>query len=192
MQTEKALLDVEPGGTPMNAKSSFPSPLKSPVTGGMENPLAVGLKDRTLLTKEGFATGFVTSKKATNEVPPPGGGLETVTETVVAVAISDAGTTAVNWELLTNVVASTLPFQCTTDPGTKLVPLTVSVNCAPPGAALAGTSGQLTKGTGLGLCAASLSAQAAIKTSAMPKAAQPIVLVVCVQSGPLIPSSCPR
>ena len=55
---------------------------------------------------------------------------------------------AVNCELLTNVVARALPFQFTTDPETKPVPFTVSVNPAPPGATASGTRGWLISGTG--------------------------------------------
>ena len=56
-------------------------------------------------------------------------------------AMSDTRMLAVNCELLTNVVARALPFQFTTDPETKPVPFTVSVNPAPPGAIASGTSG---------------------------------------------------
>lgn len=50
------------------------------------------------------------------------------------------------------VVARGLPFQWTTEALTKPVPLTVSSKAADPGAAVVGTSGLLTKGTGL-VCA---------------------------------------
>ena len=49
-----------------------------------------------------------------------------------ATAINGAGTVAVNWAALTNVVASPLPFHCTAAPDTKPLPETVSVNAAPP------------------------------------------------------------
>ncbi len=49
---------------------------------------------------------------------------------------------------LTNVVARAPPFQFTTEPETKPVPFTVSVNEPLPGAALVGTSGWLIRGTG--------------------------------------------
>ena len=64
-----------------------------------------------------------------------------MTEAVLAMAMSDARIVEVNWELLTKVVARELPFQFTTDPETKPVPFTVSVNSAPPGAIASGTSG---------------------------------------------------
>jgi len=40
----------------------------------------------------------------------------------------------------TNVVASADPFHLTVEPETKLVPLTVNVNCAPPAVAQVGLS----------------------------------------------------
>jgi hypothetical protein len=43
--------------------------------------------------------------------------------------------------LLTNCVLRGLPFQFTTDPETKPVPFTVSVNPGAPGATLVGTNG---------------------------------------------------
>ena len=44
----------------------------------------------------------VAVKNAVFDVPPPGAGLTTVTEAVLAVAMSAAGTVALNCELLTN------------------------------------------------------------------------------------------
>src|SRR6266567_1154164 len=90
----------------------------------------------------------VIGKNSTLDVPPPGLGFTTVTEAVLAVAISDTRMLTVNCELLTNVVARALPFQFTTDPETKPVPFTVSVNPAPPGATASGTMGWLINGTG--------------------------------------------
>src|SRR5205809_3453782 len=90
----------------------------------------------------------VIGKNSTLDVPPPGLGFTTVTEAVLAMAMSDTRMLTVNCELLTNVVARALPFQFTTDPETKPVPFTVSVNPAPPGAIASGTSGWLISGTG--------------------------------------------
>ena len=64
--------------------------------------------------------------------PPPGAGLTTVTESVPAEARSLAGIDAVSWLLLTSVVVRLEPFTWTTDPLTKFVPFTVSVNAGPP------------------------------------------------------------
>src|SRR5512136_368207 len=52
--------------------------------------------------------------------------------------MSAAGMLAVSRVLLTYVVARALPFQRTTEPLTKPVPLTVRVNAGPPTAALDG------------------------------------------------------
>jgi hypothetical protein len=82
-------------------------------------------------------------------VPPPGIGFTTLTTAVPEVAMSDAGTVPVSWEPLTKVVANDLPFQFTTEPGTKPLPFTVREKPAPPGAVLVGTSGVLISGTGL-------------------------------------------
>jgi hypothetical protein len=92
--------------------------------------------------------GTVIGKNTTLEVPPPGLGLTTVIEPVLAVAMSKAVMTAVNCEPFTKVVVRALQFQFTTEPETKPVPFTVSVNPGPPGAAASGTSGWLTYGTG--------------------------------------------
>ena len=60
--------------------------------------------------------------------PPPGVGLKTVTFAVPAVAMSLAGMAAVSWVLETKVVGRGLPFQRTTAPLTKFVPVMVRVN----------------------------------------------------------------
>ena len=80
--------------------------------------------------------------------PPPGPGFNTVTDAVLALAMSEVGTLAVNCESLTNVVASVWRFQFTTEPETKPVPFTVRVNPSPPGLTASGTSGWLIRGTG--------------------------------------------
>jgi hypothetical protein len=85
--------------------------------------------------------GFVTPRNTGFETPPPGPGLLTVTVPVSATATSVAGIVAVNCELFTNVVARGLPFQFTTEPDTKPVPFTMSVNVAVPGATVAGING---------------------------------------------------
>src|SRR4030095_9495748 len=72
------------------------------------------------------------------EVPPPG--FTTVTCAVPAALMSPAGIAAVSWVALTNVVVRAAPFHCTTEPETKLLPFTVSVNARPPAVALFGES----------------------------------------------------
>jgi hypothetical protein len=99
---------------------------------------------------KGTATlGTVTEKYATLEIPPPGAGFVTVIEAVVAEAVSEAEMLAVTCDSLTSLVGRGLPFQFTTEPETKPVPLTVSVNPGPPGTVADGTNGALTKGTRL-------------------------------------------
>ncbi len=71
----------------------------------------------------GFAAVMV--KLSVLEVPPPGDGLKTVTAATPALAMSPAGIEAVSWVALTNVVVRAPPFQRTTDPAMKLLPLTV-------------------------------------------------------------------
>lgn len=65
---------------------------------------------------------------------------ETVTVTFAepAFAIRLAGTAAVSWVALTNVVVRAVLPHCTVAPETKFVPLTVRVNAAPPATADAG------------------------------------------------------
>src|SRR2546423_5097649 len=72
------------------------------------------------------------------EVPPPGAGVTTVTDAVVAAARSVAGIAAVSWVALTNVVVRVAPFQLTVLPVTKSVPATVRVKAGPATLALVG------------------------------------------------------
>jgi hypothetical protein len=92
------------------------------------------------------------------DIPPPGPGLNTVTEATPRFATSDERIAASRRELLTNVVARALPFQITVAPETKPVPFTIKVNPAPPGLAASGTRGWLIKGTGF--CAVAIPARA--------------------------------
>lgn len=62
-------------------------------------------------------------------------GICTVRLAVPGEAIRLAGTTAVNWFALTNVVAREEPFHSTVEPGTKPLPLTVRGKSGPPAAA---------------------------------------------------------
>jgi hypothetical protein len=87
-------------------------------------------------------------KYTTFDRPPPGDGFLTVIAAELDEARSAPGTTAVSCELLTKVVASGAVFQSTVAPETKPVPLTVRVIPWLPGAALAGTKGWVTNGTG--------------------------------------------
>jgi len=72
------------------------------------------------------------------EVPPPGVGLVTITVDMPAEAMLKAGMTTVNCVELTNVVVGIAPPKLTIEDAVKFVPLIVSVNAAPPAAALFG------------------------------------------------------
>ena len=61
------------------------------------------------------------------ETPPPGAGLSTVMEAEPWLAISAALICALNCVTLTKVVMRAVPFHCTTEPFTKLLPVTVKV-----------------------------------------------------------------
>lgn len=100
------------------------------------------------LEKLTVVSGVATGKRARFERPPPGAGLRTVIEAVPAVAMLDGDTVAVSWWLLTNVVGSAVPLKLTFAPEMKPVPLTVRVKPEPPGVAVSGINGWLTKGTG--------------------------------------------
>jgi hypothetical protein len=73
--------------------------------------------------------------RALDAAPP---GFITVTEAVPALVRSVAGIAAVSWVAPTKVVLRFVPFQSTTEPFTKLLPVTVSVKAGPPAAALLG------------------------------------------------------
>ena len=79
-----------------------------------------------------LGTGLLIVNVRELEVPPPGLGVNTVTWAVPATAISEAGIEAVNRVEETNVVVRSVPLQRTTELFTKPLPLTVSVNAAPP------------------------------------------------------------
>ena len=72
------------------------------------------------------------------DVPPPGAGLKTVTAAVPAVARSAAVMALCKLVLETNVVVRALPFHWMEDEEMKFVPVTVSVNAAPPAKAALG------------------------------------------------------
>src|SRR6267143_2550975 len=74
------------------------------------------------------------------EVPPSTPGIVTVTWALPAAAISEAGIAAVTWVGLTRVVVRAVPFQRTLAPMSYPVPVSVSVNPAPPVVALEGAS----------------------------------------------------
>ena len=93
-------------------------------------------------------TGLLIVKACPAEVPPPGAELSTVTVTVPPSRRSPAAIDAVSCAVLTNVVARSAPFHRTTDVETKPLPLTVSVNGAPPAVVLDGATEPI-EGAGL-------------------------------------------
>jgi hypothetical protein len=101
------------------------------------DPPAVAVEGES---KVAVGTGLLMVKVRGFDVPPPGEGFATETETVPAVAMSLAEIAAVNCVPLTKVVVRALPFHPTVEPETKFVPVTVSVNAAPPSMALEGES----------------------------------------------------
>src|SRR4029450_6337509 len=99
----------------------------------------------------GFWPGAVIVNGSAFDVPPPGVGLTTVTLAVPAAAMSAAPIWAVSLVLFTKLVGRALPAHCTTEPGIKPSPLTVSVKAAPPACAEAGAR-LSSAGTGLAAC----------------------------------------
>jgi hypothetical protein len=95
-----------------------------------------------------LAYSYLIVKVNALDVPPPGVGFFTLTDAVPAVAMSLAGTEAVNFVSLTYFVVNPLPFHSTVEALTNFVPVTVRVNAAPPAVALEGESA-LSVGTGL-------------------------------------------
>jgi hypothetical protein len=74
----------------------------------------------------------LTTKICALDVPPPGAALTTVMLKVPALATSPAVIAVVTCVLDTNVVVRAAPLKFTTEPETKFVPFTVSVNAASP------------------------------------------------------------
>ena len=72
------------------------------------------------------------------EAPASGEGLVTITASVPADSMLEAGIAAVNCMELTNVVTGADPPKLTVEPATKFVPLIVSVKAAPPARLLLG------------------------------------------------------
>ena len=100
-------------------------------------------------------TGLLTVNVTAAEVPPPGAGVKTVMDNKAPTARSDAGIAAVNCVAFTKLVDRFDPLTRTTDPATKLPPLTVSVNPELPAIALAG---EMLPRDGTGLATVSVSA----------------------------------
>ena len=99
-------------------------------------------------TEVTVGNGLLIENDVAGDVPPPGAGFVTVIDALPAVAISAAVIVAVIWPPLTNVVALGLPLKFTTEVEIRLVPLTISVNWAPPAVAEFGTK-EVIVGAGL-------------------------------------------
>jgi hypothetical protein len=102
------------------------------------SPAGAQLGKRALIVGTELEPALVTVKFIGLEVPPPGAGLVTVTADAPLEATLAAGMAAVNCVEFTNVVAGADPPKLTIEAATKLVPLIVSVNAAPPATALLG------------------------------------------------------
>jgi len=121
--------NVVANGTPL--KSIVDEPLKFvPVTVSVKDgpPAVVEVGEIEVVV----GTGFLIVSVCALEVPPPGVGFTTVTDAVPPTAISAAVIVAVRVVLETKVVALPEPLKSTVDEALKFVPVTVSVNCAPP------------------------------------------------------------
>ena len=74
------------------------------------------------------------------DVPPPGAGVETVTDAVPTLAISAAVIAACRLDADAKVVGRALPFHSTVEDEMKFEPETVRVNAGPPAVVLFGAS----------------------------------------------------
>lgn len=104
-------------------------------------------------TKEGdremtLGTGLLMAKEMAFDVPPAGPVLKTLTCAVPAVATSLPGIEACNVVLFAKPVVRSEPFQRTTEPEIKPLPLTVRVKASPPTMLLEGDR-EVSAGTGL-------------------------------------------
>src|SRR5215472_17203486 len=113
--------------------SGLPSLFKSAATRAVAKYAAIG--EPCACAKFTAACGTATGKYTKLELPPPGDGFTTVIVAVPAVAIADAGTSAVSCRLFTKVVERAVPFKFTVAPERKPAPFTVRVKPGPPGPA---------------------------------------------------------
>src|ERR1700682_1167535 len=101
-------------------------------------PLAATIAEPGEMVTTGF--GLLIAKVKAPDVPPPGGGVATVTMAVPAAAMSPAGIAAWRLVLEPKVVARGLPFHWTVEDDRKLAPVTVTLNPSPPARVKAGFS----------------------------------------------------
>jgi hypothetical protein len=127
---------IDPAMKPVPVKVMFTDWPATPLVGLMEVSVGAGFGWLAMVN-----TKFVV-------VPPPGAGFVTVTFTPPTAEMSEESIEAVSFVALTNVVVLAAPLKFTTEVGTKLVPLTVSVKPAPPAVAPFGLS-EVMVGAGL-------------------------------------------
>ena len=98
-----------------------------------------------------LGAGVIVKVREVADVPPPGVEVNTTTVAVPGLAIRLAGTLAVISLVLRKVVTSAFPFHSTSEPGEKLLPVTVKVNAVPPACAVVGDM-DLSDGFGKLIC----------------------------------------
>jgi hypothetical protein len=124
-------------------------PVRTNVTPADPASTVVGEMDVIVGTLLG--AGVIVKVREVADVPPPGVEVNTTTVAVPGLAIRLAGTLVVIWLVLRKVVTSALPFHSTSEPGEKLLPVTVKVNAVPPACAVVGIM-DLSDGFGKLIC----------------------------------------
>lgn len=129
------------------------------------DPASAVVGEMELIVGTLLGAGVIVKVREVADVPPPGEEVNTVTVDVPGFAIRLAGTLVVIWLTLRKVVTSGLPFHSTSEPGEKLLPVTVKVNAVPPACAVVGDMA-LSDGFGKLICCS----QAGSRTTASRKA----------------------
>ena len=129
------------------------------------DPASAVVGEMELIVGTLLGAGVIVKVREVADLPPPGEEVNTVTVDVPGFAIRLAGTLVVIWLTLRKVVTSGLPFHSTSEPGEKLLPVTVKVNAVPPACAVVGDMA-LSDGFGKLICCS----QAGSRTAASRKA----------------------
>ena len=145
-------------------------PVTNPVPFTVTSRVAEPARACAGVSEATVGTGLFTWNRTGSEAPPPGVGFITLTYDGPAALSFAAGTVAVSCVELTYWVTSPSPFQRTTEPCTKPVPVTARATLAPPTSAAAGDRA-LTPGTGFSLDVPSLQAGTARRSAAAAKRA---------------------